>query len=101
MLGPLEVLGDGGPLVVLEPAIGAGILHLLHPTRLEGMEGVLRPTEFEEDDPEGDVCPQLDVWEFVEPSQDHIRGPVVVGGDAPLGITTAVHPERIQTQRRA
>ena len=84
----MQVLGDGGPWVVWEQVIGAGILHLLHPTRLEGMEGVLRPTEFEEDDPAGeDVCPQLDVWEFAGPSQEHLRGRVVVGGDALLDIT--------------
>ena len=78
--------------------IGAGILH---PTRLEEMEGVLLPTEFEEDDREGeDVCPQLDVWEFADPGQELLRGRVGVG-DAPLDITSAVYPERIQTQQRA
>ena len=79
--------------------IGAGILH---PTRLEEMEGVLLPTEFEEDDPEGeDVCPLLDVCAFADPSQEHLRGRVGVGGDAPLDIASALYPERIQTQQRA
>ena len=42
----LKVPGDGPTGVVWDQLIAAGIVHLLHPARLEGMEGVLRPTEF-------------------------------------------------------
>ena len=45
--------------------------------------------------------PQIDVWEFADPSQENLRGRIVVRGEPPLEITAAVHPERIQTKRRA
>ena len=71
-----------------------------HPTILEGMKGVLRPTELEEDGPEGvDACPQFDVWELADPSQEHLRGRVIVGCVVPLDVGGSIHPERIETQR--
>ena len=76
-------------------------MHVLHATRLEGMEGVLFATELEQDDTERvDVCPHADVWELPNPCQEHLLGRIVVGGDAALYVGGAVHPEGIETQRR-
>ena len=40
----LQVLGDGPPWDVSQQVNGAGIVHLLPPTSLEGVESVLPPT---------------------------------------------------------
>ena len=98
----LQVLGDGPPGVVWDQVSGAGIVHLLHPARMEGVEGVLSATQFEEQHPEGvEICHHVDVWEAADASQQHLRGRILEGGGAALDVGEAVHPERIEAQRRA
>lgn len=74
----MHVLADGPPGVVWEELIEARDLHLLQPTGPEGVEVVMSPTEFEEDNPEGeDVSLKFDVQELANPSQEHLCGRLV------------------------
>ena len=76
-------------------------MHLLHQTSLEGMEGVLGATEFEQDDTERvDVSRNPNVWELADASQQHLRGRIFEGGCAALDVGRTIHPERIEAQRR-
>ena len=46
----LEIVGDSPPGVVWEQLSRAEVMHLLHPTQQEGVEGVLSAAELEQDD---------------------------------------------------
>ena len=46
----LEIVGDGPSRIVWDQLSWAEVMHLLHPTQQEGVEGVLSAAELEQDD---------------------------------------------------